>query len=153
MEAARRTSALIEGAYKLVYLAPERLLLQDFLEGALRRVSMGPGLEAFVIDEAHCVSEWGHDFRPEYRRLSELRRRHPTTPVLAFTATATPRVRSDIIKQLALHEPAVHLTSFKPAKLILCRTREEQAQLRTVAGTSTQRRRRNRVLPVAPARR
>jgi ATP-dependent DNA helicase RecQ len=116
-EIARRTAGLQRGDYKLVYLAPERLVLAEFLDGPLRRLGDGPGINAFVIDEAHCVSEWGHDFRPEYRQLSVLRRRHPQTPILAFTATATPRVRSDIMAQLALRDPAVHLTSFNRPNL------------------------------------
>jgi ATP-dependent DNA helicase RecQ len=116
-EIAGRVSALVRGDYKLVYLAPERLVLREFLEGPLCRLSEGPGINAFVVDEAHCVSEWGHDFRPEYRQLSALRRRHPLTPILAFTATATPRVRTDIIAQLALRDPAVHLTSFNRPNL------------------------------------
>jgi ATP-dependent DNA helicase RecQ len=116
-EIARRTAGLQRGDYKLVYLAPERLVLAEFLDGPLRRLGDGPGINAFVIDEAHCVSEWGHDFRPEYRQLSVLRRRHPQTPILAFTATATPRVRSDIVAQLALRDPAVHLTSFNRPNL------------------------------------
>ena len=82
-----------------------------------RGLSAGPGINAFVIDEAHCVSEWGHDFRPEYRQLSALRRHHPQVPILAFTATATPRVRSDIMAQLALRDPAVHLSSFNRPNL------------------------------------
>jgi ATP-dependent DNA helicase RecQ len=93
------------------------LVLREFLEGPLNRLSEGPGINAFVVDEAHCVSEWGHDFRPEYRQLSALSRRHPLIPILAFTATATPRVRSDIIAQLALRDPAVHLTSFNRPNL------------------------------------
>src|SRR5579862_6962575 len=92
-EIQRRLAAAIRGEYKLIYLAPERLLLSEFLEGPLQRLSVDPGLSAFVIDEAHCVSEWGHDFRPEYRQLSTLRRRYPQIPLLAFTATATARVR------------------------------------------------------------
>ena len=113
----RTTAALLRGEYKLVYLAPERLLLQEFLDGPLQRLQGGVGINAFVIDEAHCVSEWGHDFRPEYRQLAQLRRRHPEVPVLAFTATATARVRSDIIAQLALHDPAVHVASFNRPNL------------------------------------
>jgi ATP-dependent DNA helicase RecQ len=113
----RRVAALLRGEYKLLYLAPERLLLPEFLDGPLRRLALNPGINAFVIDEAHCVSEWGHDFRPEYRQLSSLRRRHPEVPVLGFTATATPRVRSDIIAQLALRDPAVHVTSFNRPNL------------------------------------
>jgi ATP-dependent DNA helicase RecQ len=113
----RRTAALLRGDYKLFYLAPERLLLPDFLDGPLRALSQGPGINAFVIDEAHCVSEWGHDFRREYRQLSSLRRRHPQIPMLAFTATATPRVRTDILAQLALRNPAVHVSSFNRPNL------------------------------------
>jgi ATP-dependent DNA helicase RecQ len=116
-EISRRTAGLLKGDYKLVYLAPERLVLAEFLDGPLSRLSAGAGINAFVIDEAHCVSEWGHDFRPEYRQLSVLRRRHPRVPILAFTATATPRVRTDIIAQLALRDPAVHLTSFNRPNL------------------------------------
>ena len=94
IEVSRRTAALLRGDYKLFYLAPERLLLPEFLDGPLRTLSGTLGINAFVIDEAHCVSEWGHDFRREYRQLSLLRRRHPAIPMLAFTATATPRVRT-----------------------------------------------------------
>jgi ATP-dependent DNA helicase RecQ len=113
----RTTAALLRGEYKLLYLAPERLLLPEFLDGPVRQLEQGIGINAFVIDEAHCVSEWGHDFRPEYRQLSQLRQRHPHVPVLAFTATATARVRGDIIAQLALHDPAVHVASFNRPNL------------------------------------
>jgi ATP-dependent DNA helicase RecQ len=113
----RRTQALLRGEYKLLYLAPERLLLQEFLEGPLKLLCSGIGINAFVIDEAHCVSEWGHDFRTEYRQLARLRRRHPDIPLLAFTATATARVRSDIIAQLELRDPAVHVASFNRPNL------------------------------------
>ena len=113
----QRIAAVVRGEYKLVYLAPERLLMTDFLTGPLERLAAGPGINAFVIDEAHCVSEWGHDFRPDYRQLSALRRRHPRVPMLAFTATATARVRTDIVAQLGLREPAVHLSSFNRANL------------------------------------
>ncbi len=116
-EMQRRTVALLRGEYKLLYLAPERLLSTDFLEGPLQRLQAGSGLNAFVIDEAHCVSEWGHDFRPEYRQLARLRQRHPTVPMLAFTATATARVREDILVQLQLRDPAVHVASFNRPNL------------------------------------
>ena len=116
-EIRQRLAAALRGEYKLIYLAPERLLLAEFLEGPLRRLSVDPGISAFVIDEAHCVSEWGHDFRPEYRQLSTLRRRYPTIPLLAFTATATARVRSDIAEQLALRDPARHISSFNRPNL------------------------------------
>src|ERR1700722_16974319 len=117
VDVARRTAALLRGDYKLFYLAPERLLLPEFLNGPLRTLSDTLGINAFVIDEAHCVSEWGHDFRREYRQLSLLRRRHPKTPMLAFTATATPRVRTDIVAQLALRNPAIHVSSFNRPNL------------------------------------
>src|SRR6202051_1174937 len=117
VDVSRRTAALLRGDYKLFYLAPERLLLPEFLDGPLRTLSCTLGINAFVIDEAHCVSEWGHDFRREYRQLSLLRRRHPTIPILAFTATATPRVRTDIAAQLALRNPAIHVTSFNRPNL------------------------------------
>ena len=113
----QRIAAMLRGTYKLIYLAPERLLMTDFITGPLERLATDPGINAFVIDEAHCVSEWGHDFRPEYRQLSQLRRRHPSIPMLAFTATATSRVRLDIIAQLGLREPAVHVSSFNRPNL------------------------------------
>jgi ATP-dependent DNA helicase RecQ len=116
-EISRRVAGVLRGDYKLVYLAPERLMLAEFLDDTLKRLGASVGINAFVVDEAHCVSEWGHDFRPDYRQLSGLRRRHPTVPILAFTATATPRVRTDIIAQLALRDPAVHLTSFNRPNL------------------------------------
>jgi ATP-dependent DNA helicase RecQ len=135
-EVSRRTAALLRGDYKLFYLAPERLLLPEFLEGPLRAVSQGPGISAFVIDEAHCVSEWGHDFRREYRQLSALRRRHPQIPMLAFTATATPRVRTDIVAQLALRDPALHVSSFNRPNLfyqVRAKTKQTYAELLTQA--------------------
>lgn len=112
-----RTAALLRGDYKLLYLAPERLLHPDFLQGTLPRLLAPSAIAAIVIDEAHCVSEWGHDFRPEYRQLSLLRQRCPNVPVLAFTATATPRVQIDIAEQLALRDPAIHVASFNRPNL------------------------------------
>jgi len=116
-EVAQRIASLKRGDYKLVYLAPERLLMADFISDVLDRLASSHSINAFVVDEAHCVSEWGHDFRPEYRQLSTLRRRYPKVPMAAFTATATPRVQADIVKQLALRNPAVHLTSFNRPNL------------------------------------
>jgi ATP-dependent DNA helicase RecQ len=107
-----RLAAIRAGETKLVYLAPERLMSGDFLS-TVRNWNV----TALAVDEAHCISEWGHDFRPEYRRLRELREALPGVPVIALTATATPRVREDILAQLALRDPAVFLASFNRPNL------------------------------------
>src|SRR5215471_10655290 len=96
-----------DGELRLLMVAPERLFGDTFLEWLAQR-----DLGAFAIDEAHCISQWGHDFRPEYRRLAELRARFPAVPFHAYTATATPRVRADIAEQLRLREPAVLVGRF-----------------------------------------
>ncbi len=111
-EARRRINGLDAGNYQLLYVAPERLMLPDFLA----RLQAWK-IAALAVDEAHCISEWGHDFRPEYRRLREVRQAIPGIPVLALTATATERVRLDIVKQLELHEPALFLASFNRPNL------------------------------------
>jgi ATP-dependent DNA helicase RecQ len=116
-DAADTMSALLRGELRLLYLAPERLLMPDFLTGFLPRLKDAQGLSGFTIDEAHCVSEWGHDFRPEYRQMHCLREHFPDVPVFAFTATATGRVRDDICHQLGLREPAVHVSSFNRPNL------------------------------------
>jgi ATP-dependent DNA helicase RecQ len=104
--------ALQRGAIRLLYVAPERLMQAPFLERLANwNVSM------FAIDEAHCISDWGHDFRPEYRMLRELRLRFPEMPMMALTATATDRVRADIIAQLGLREPGVYVASFNRPNL------------------------------------
>jgi ATP-dependent DNA helicase RecQ len=95
------------GEIKLLYLAPERF---DFGSAAERIASMGVSLLA--IDEAHCISEWGHDFRPSYRRVRDIREKLGSPPTLALTATATPEVRRDIARVLALRDPEVVLTGF-----------------------------------------
>ena len=92
---------------RLLFVAPERLFLDGFVS-QLTSLDIG----AFAIDEAHCISQWGHDFRPEYRRLAELREVFPGVPFQAFTATATPRVREDIVQQLRLRESEVHVGTF-----------------------------------------
>jgi ATP-dependent DNA helicase RecQ len=107
-----RLDAIRAGEVKLVYLAPERLMSGDFLT-TVRNWNV----TALAVDEAHCISEWGHDFRPEYRRLRELREALPGVPAIALTATATPRVREDILSQLALREAAVFLASFNRPNL------------------------------------
>jgi ATP-dependent DNA helicase RecQ len=111
-----REEAIREGKVKLLYVAPERLLSERFLP-FLDLVQHQIGISAFAIDEAHCVSEWGHDFRPEYRQLRQLRQRYPGVPTLALTATATDRVRQDIIQQLALAKPSIHVASFNRPNL------------------------------------
>jgi ATP-dependent DNA helicase RecQ len=112
----RREQAAQRGEYKLLYVAPERLLSESFL-ALLDRVEQDAGISLFAVDEAHCVSEWGHDFRPEYRQLSRLRQRYPKVPMLALTATATERVRQDILTQLRLREPYIHIASFNRPNL------------------------------------
>lgn len=114
-ELRERERAILSGQIKLLYVAPERLMTEDFLLGVLPRIK--GGLAAFAIDEAHCVSEWGHDFRPEYRQLKQLRYRFPQVPILALTATATDRVRQDIIEQLDLRVPCIHVASFNRPNL------------------------------------
>ena len=111
-EARRRVAGLYQGEFRLLYVAPERLMLSGTLEqlGHWR-----PHLIA--IDEAHCISEWGHDFRPEYRQLAELRGLFPKTPMMALTATATERVRADIAAQLQLRDPAEFVASFNRPNL------------------------------------
>jgi ATP-dependent DNA helicase RecQ len=95
------------GAFRLLYLSPERLQRGDTLEW-LQHVPIA----FFAIDEAHCISEWGHEFRPEYRQLSSLRGKFPDRPIAAFTASATRHVRHDILAQLALRNPDKYIASF-----------------------------------------
>ena len=111
-EAKARWRGLHRGEYRMLYVAPERLMLETFLERALNW-----NIAQFAIDEAHCISEWGHDFRPEYRELKRLREHFPETPVMALTATATERVRADIVKQLKLREPGCYVASFNRPNL------------------------------------
>jgi ATP-dependent DNA helicase RecQ len=96
-----------DGAVRLVFVSPERLVLTDFCT-LLRDLDV----RTFAIDEAHCISHWGHDFRPEYRQLDRLRELFPDASLHAYTATATERVRRDIIAQLALRDPEVLVGSF-----------------------------------------
>jgi len=107
-----RLVGLESGQFKLLYVAPERLFSADFLSD-LRRWEVS----LIAVDEAHCISEWGHDFRPEYRRLAELRGFFPETPLMALTATATEPVRADIIRYLKLREPRCYVASFNRPNL------------------------------------
>src|ERR1700676_4824817 len=108
----RTLERAIAGEYRLVYLSPERVALGDTASW-LKRLP----LSFFAIDEAHCISEWGHEFRPEYRQLSKLRELFPDHPIAAFTASATQRVRHDIIEQLRLRDPHKHIASFRRPNL------------------------------------
>ena len=101
-----------QGRVKLLYVAPERLALPGF-----RRFLHELNLSLIAIDEAHCISEWGHEFRPDYRNLKQLRGDFPDVPVIALTATATERVREDIIGQLGLQEGRAFLASFNRGNL------------------------------------
>src|SRR3954452_14436153 len=111
-EAKARWRGLHRGHYRMLYVAPERLMLDAFLERALNW-----HIAQFAIDEAHCISEWGHDFRPEYSELKKLRKHLPDVPIMALTATATERVRADIIKELKLRDPRAYVASFNRPNL------------------------------------
>ncbi|MGA2274361.1 MAG: RecQ family ATP-dependent DNA helicase [Bryobacteraceae bacterium] len=104
--------AATQGAFRLLYLSPERLAREDTVAW-LEKVP----LALFAIDEAHCISEWGHEFRPEYRQLATLRQNFPDIPIAAFTASATRRVRHDILDQLRLRDPHKYIASFHRANL------------------------------------
>ena len=111
-ESRKRIRELHDGKYRLLYVAPERALLSGFLNDI-----QNWNINLIAIDEAHCVSEWGHDFRPEYRQLIELRKRMPEVPIMALTATATTRVREDIVKHLQLRNPRCYVASFNRPNL------------------------------------
>jgi len=111
-EARARLRGLHQGEYKLLYAAPERLMLEGWQENL-----KAWNVSCLAIDEAHCVSEWGHDFRPEFRQLARLRTALPDVPLMALTATATERVRADIINHLKLREPATFVASFNRPNL------------------------------------
>lgn len=104
---------LLSGKTKMLYVAPETMTKQENLE-----FFSDLKISFFAVDEAHCISEWGHDFRPEYRRLREMMIQiNPDAPVIALTATATPKVQSDIVKNLDLREPNIFISSFNRANL------------------------------------
>jgi ATP-dependent DNA helicase RecQ len=111
-ESRPRLRGLHNGEFRLLYVAPERLMLSGFLDDLKKW-----NVNLFAIDEAHCISEWGHDFRPEYRQLQTLRGIFPDVPVMALTATATERVRGDIVRQLHLKDPACYVASFNRPNL------------------------------------
>src|SRR2546425_10603276 len=112
-ERRRRLAALKRGEIELVYVSPEGL------EGALRAILADCRVSLVVVDEAHCISHWGHDFRPAYRRLQNLKSELGEIPVLALTATATRRVAADIIRQLGMSKPAGSKGPFSRANLLI----------------------------------
>jgi ATP-dependent DNA helicase RecQ len=122
----------LEGRLRLLYVSPERLVGEgsDGYLDFLARV----GVRYFAIDEAHCISQWGHAFRPEYRLLGSLRERFPRASLHGFTATATERVRRDIVAQLGLHQPEVLVGSFDRPNLLyrVFRRGDLSAQLRAI---------------------
>lgn len=115
----------------LLYLAPERLQ-SEAIRQLLESVASEGRLVALAVDEAHCISAWGHDFRPEYRRLGQVRRLCPGVPVVALSATAAPRVRADIIRLLDLNCPLVHVCSARRSNLCYEMRRRPQDPLREV---------------------
>ena len=146
-EARSRLSGLHRGEWRLLYVAPERLMLDNW-QANLKAWNV----TGLAIDEAHCISEWGHDFRPEYRQIAKLRDLLPGVPVMALTATATGRVRDDIIKHLRLTGPHTFVASFnrpnlsyrvipkdQPAKQIInfVRTRETESGIIYCASRAT----------------
>ncbi len=110
--ARKRIAELHGGNYRLLYVAPERAMLSNFLDDVKNW-----NVNLIAVDEAHCISEWGHDFRPEYRQLVELRKLMPNVPFMALTATATTRVREDIIRYLQLKKPSCYVASFNRPNL------------------------------------
>lgn len=102
---------------KLLYATPEKVCASNKMISALQNLFERGLLARIVIDEAHCVSQWGHDFRPDYKRMHELRQKFPKVPIMALTATATPRVQKDILNQLQMTQPQVFTMSFNRTNL------------------------------------
>jgi ATP-dependent DNA helicase RecQ len=131
-EQSKVISQAARGSYRLLYLSPERLARPETVAW-LERVPIA----FFAIDEAHCISEWGHEFRPEYRQLSSLRVNFPDKPIAAFTASATRRVRQDILTQLQLRDPHKYIQSFHRPNLryLVKQCENGRAQSRLLAAT------------------
>jgi ATP-dependent DNA helicase RecQ len=138
-EQAKVMQAARDGDYRLLYVSPERIARADTI-GWMQKVPIA----FFAIDEAHCISEWGHEFRPEYRQLNKLRSKFPDRPIAAFTASATRHVRHDILAQLQLRDPDKYIASFYRSNLRYlvreCEGREQMEflveALRSYAGSS-----------------
>ena len=132
-EQRERIAELREGAYKMVYVAPERFCSEGFRRALREGVEIG----LFAVDEAHCLSQWGHDFRPDYLRLGEVLEELDRPQTAAFTATATPDVRGDILKTLGLREPLECVRGFARPNLSLriqecAKVAEKYARLRSI---------------------
>ncbi|MBU4338584.1 DNA helicase RecQ [Patescibacteria group bacterium] len=112
----------LEGKVKILYLAPERLASEPF-----QKFLQTLKIDLIAIDEAHCISEWGHDFRPDYRNLKLFKSQFPLIPIIALTATATSKVREDIIRQLSLNNPKIFASSFDRGNLSFLITRKKNA--------------------------
>jgi len=134
-----------EGAYRLLYLSPERLQRGDTIAW-LKKVPIA----FFAIDEAHCISEWGHEFRPEYRQLSRLRQAFPDRPIAAFTASATRHVRHDILAQLALRNPDRYIASFHRPNLRYIVRKCDNSEHRTLLVTALENYSEGNVIVYAP---
>ena len=117
----------LAGEVKLLYIAPERFAFASFQE-FLKKLD----ISLIAIDEAHCISEWGHDFRPDYRNLHVLRNLFPGVPLIALTATATEKVRADILRQLQFKNPQIHISSFDRENLKIKVIEKRQAFNRLV---------------------
>src|SRR5437868_4160402 len=120
-EARERFRGLHRNEFRLLYVAPERLMMENFLESALNW-----NIAQIAIDEAHCISEWGHDFRPEYRELKKLRGHFPDVPIMALTATATTLVREYNVKPLKLRQSGCDVASFN-RPILSCRVVAESS--------------------------
>jgi ATP-dependent DNA helicase RecQ len=120
--------AIRSGILRILYVSPERLVMPSFIT-FMKEVN----LNLVAVDEAHCISQWGHEFRPEYRRLAIIKDEFPNVPVIALTATATPSVRSDIIAELNLSDPAIFVGSFNRHNISYFIEKKESPEVRVVS--------------------